>query len=57
MKKSWICPGQKVRELLYQVAVILEQHRHLLVHLVDGLVAFTVHVENLQKRLVHMFFV
>lgn len=36
---------------MQQVGVVPEQHRHLLIHVADGLLAFAVHVQDLQERL------
>jgi len=45
--------GEEVGELVQEVLVVAEEERHLVVHVGDRLLPLAVHIENLQKRLVH----
>jgi hypothetical protein len=45
--------GQEVGELVQQVLVVAEELRNLVVNLLDALLLLAVHVQDLQKRLVH----
>jgi len=42
-----------VGELVQQVLVVAEELRNLVVNLLDALLLLAVHVQDLQKRLVH----
>jgi len=44
---------QEVCELCQQVAVVPEEHRYFIIDFSDALLAFTIHVEDLQEDLVN----